>query len=138
LGAALRWAQGSTTGELEVMGLRSRFVPDREAPERSRNGRAFFGRASAERSAWRGHVLFWRGRRFVAEEGDPNYQSIRRDGTYYRQIRDYAEAGLARLFEPADGVRLEVSARVHRVEKHYGYSYRVVAVTAMRWIVRGG
>ena len=41
------------------------------------------------------------------------------------------------MFQPAREIKLEVSARIHRVEKDYGYSYRVVAVTSMRWIVKG-
>lgn len=137
-GASLRWTRNSVGGDLEILGLVSRSVPDREAPDLSRTGRAFLARASAERSTWRGHILFWRARHFVKEEGDPNYQSLRRDGSHYRNVRDYAETGLTRLFQPAAGVRLEVSARLHRVEKDYGYSYRVVAVTTMRWIVKGG
>ena len=136
-GAAWRWSGGGLHGDLEVWGLVSRYVPDRDAPDLSRTGRAFFGRATTERAAWRGHILFWRGRRFIAEEGDPNYQSIRRDGSYYRSVRDYAETGVTRVFVPAPGVRVEASARLHRVEKDYGYSYRIVAVTSMRWVVKG-
>ena len=136
-GGAWHWADGAVRGDVEVIGLLSRYVPDRDRPELSRNGRAFLGRATAARLGWRGHLLFWRGREFVTEEGDANYLSIRRDGTYYRNVRDYAETGVTRLFLPAPGVRLEVSARLHRVEKDYGYSYRVVAVTSMRWIVKG-
>ena len=136
-GASLRWMQGSTAGDLELVGLLSRYTPDRQRPELSRTGHAFLARATVERAAWRGHVLFWRGWDFIKEEGDPNYQSIRRDGSYYANVRDYAETGVARLFQPAPAVKLEVSARLHRVEKHYGYSYRVVAITKMRWIVKG-
>ena len=136
-GGTWHWTRGKWTGEVEGLGLFSRFVPDREQPERSRTGRAILGRLSTESRGWRGHVLFWRGRHFIKEEGDPNYQSIRRDGTYYRNVRDYAELGAARVFTPAPEVRLEVSARLHRVEKDYGYSYRVLAITSMRWVVKG-
>jgi hypothetical protein len=136
-GASVRWSGGQFAGDLELFGLLSRFTPDRERPELSRTGQALLTRATLERSAWRGHVLFWRGWDFIKEEGDPNYQSIRSDGTYYRNVRDYAELGLTRLFQPAATVRLEVSARLHRVEKDYGYSYRVVAIPSMRWVVKG-
>lgn len=136
-GALVRWTGGQISGDLELIGLMSRYTPDRERPELSRTGHAFLGRGTLEAASWRGHVLFWRGWDFIKEEGDPNYQSIRSDGSYYRNVRDYAETGLARLFQPATGVKLEVSARLHRVEKDYGYSYRVVAVTSMRWIVKG-
>ena len=65
---------------LEVFGLASRYVPDRSRPKLSRDGVAFLGRASAERAGWRGHVIFWRGRNFIKEEGDSNYLSITRGG----------------------------------------------------------
>ena len=136
-GVSVRWTGGQFAGDLELLGLLSRFTPDRERPELSRTGQAFFARATLERSAWRGHVLFWRGWDFIKEEGDLNYQSMRSDGSYYRDVRDYAELGLTRLFQPAATVRLEVSARLHRVEKDYGYSYRVVAIPSMRWVVKG-
>jgi hypothetical protein len=74
----------------------------------------------------------WRGDDFVKDEGDPNYLSVRRDGSRYRGVRDYAETGITRSFAPASGVRLEASARVHRVERHYEYSYRIIAVTAVK------
>jgi hypothetical protein len=117
----------------ELLGFASRHVPDRERPDRSRTGRATFARASLERGGWGAHTLFWRGKDFVKEEGDANYLSIRRNGTYYGGIRDYAEAGVTRRVHPAPQVRLEVSGRLHRVERHYGYSYRVVAVIRARW-----
>jgi hypothetical protein len=121
---------------IEIYGLLSRFVPDRSAPLRSRDGAAFFGRVSAEQGGWRGHLLFWRGDDFVKVEGDPNYLSIRRDGTRYRGVRDYAETGLSRTFRVAPDVRLEASGRLHRVEKDYGYSYRIVTVAGIEWRLR--
>ncbi len=58
--------------------------------------------------------------------------SIRRDGTRYRGIRDYAEAGITKSFDVARASRLEASFRVHRVERHYEYSYRVLGVVRVR------
>lgn len=121
---------------IEIYGLLSRFVPDRSTPVRSRDGGAFFGRVSAEDRGWRGHILFWRGDDFIKAEGDPNYQSIRRDGSRYRGVRDYAETGLTRTFRLAPEVLIEASARIHRVEKDYGYTYRVVAVAGVGWRLR--
>jgi hypothetical protein len=121
---------------LEIFALASRYVPDREAPERSRTGAGFLGRASVERSGWRGHVLFWRGRDFITDEGDANYLSIRRDDSYYRSTRDYAEAGLTRVFRPAPGVAIAASARLHRTERHFEYSYRVLAAANLRLRLR--
>ena len=117
---------------LEAYALVSRHVPDREAPQRT-TGAGFFGRATAATRGWRGHLLFWRGDDFIKAEGDPNYLSIRRDGSRYRGIRDYAETGVARSFTPAPGVVFEASARLHRVEKHYEYSYRLLCVTRLNW-----
>jgi hypothetical protein len=120
----------------ELLGLTSRYVPDRETPSSSKSGAAVFVRAAAERGGWRAHTLFWRGNDFIKEEGDPNYQSIRRDGSTYRGIRDYAEAGLTRRFRLAPAVALDASARLHRTERHYEYSYRITAIAALRARVR--
>jgi hypothetical protein len=144
LGARLRTTFASPGGRrdaawrlsLEAYVLASRFVPDRDSPRRSRSGAGMFARAAGERAGWRGHLLFWRGDDFVADEGDPNYLAIRRDGTRYRGVRDYAEAGVARLFRPSARLTLQASARVHRVERHYEYSYRLLGVTALDWTVR--
>jgi hypothetical protein len=113
---------------LELFGLGSRNVPDRSRPALSRDGVAFFGRISAERAAWRAHVIFWRGRNFIKDEGDPNYLSIRRSGIRYRGTRDYAETGLTRRFRLAPSALLEASGRFHRVEGHYEYSYRILSI----------
>jgi hypothetical protein len=121
---------------VELIGLASRFVPNRAQDERTRDGGAFFGRAEAVKAGWRVHVIVWRGKNFIKEEGDPNYQSIRRNGEVYRGTRDYAEAGLTRLFRLATGVSLAASGRLHRIEEHYEYSYRVLAVTSLRWRVK--
>ncbi len=52
---------------------------------------------------------------------------MRRDDTYYRGTRDYAETGPTRTFKPAPGVIVEAGARLHRVERHYEYSFRILA-----------
>ena len=93
--------------------------PIEAAPNSVADGGAFFGRASAERAGWRGHVIFWRGRNFIKDEGDPNYLSLARSGDRYRGTRDYAEAGLTRRFTLARAAVLDVSGRVHRVEGRY-------------------
>jgi len=119
--------QAATTGTLELLGLWSHHVPDRQQPQRTRDGAAFFGRAALEWRAWRTHLLMWRGDDYLKDEGDPNYQSVRRDGTRWRGIRDYAETGVTRTFIPVAGTVLEASFRYHRIEDHYEYSYRVLA-----------
>jgi hypothetical protein len=127
---------GLYAATLEAFVLASRHVPDRSHPELSADGAAFFGRAAAERDGWRGHVIFWRGRNFIKDEGDGNYLSIARNGERYRGIRDYSEAGLARRFTLARAAVIDVSGRVHRVEHRYDYSYRVVSVVSAFWKIR--
>jgi hypothetical protein len=121
---------------LELLALASKSVPDRQRPDQDRNGAAFFGRAAAERDGWRAHLIFWRGKNFVKDEGDPNYLSIRRNGSRYGGIRDYAEAGVARRFQLAPGAVIEVSGRVHRTERYYEYSYRVLSIASLGWKLR--
>ena len=89
--------------------------------------------AAASGLALRAHVIFWRGRNFVKDEGDPNYLSLRRDGSRYGGIRDYAETGVARRFPLAPGAVIEVSGRLHRTERHYEYSYRVLSIASLGW-----
>ena len=125
--------QAPRTVALEIYGVAGQHVPDRGAPGHSRNGAGVFTRASVTRRGWRGHVIVWRGNDFVKDEGDANYLSMRRDGTRYRGIRDYAEGGLTRTLRLADTARVEVSARLHHVEKHLEYSYRVIGVASVDW-----
>jgi hypothetical protein len=116
----------------ESLVLASRHVPDRERPDAARSGAATFNRLAFERHGLRFHAIAWRGDDFVKDEGDSNYHSIRRDGRRYGGIRDYAEAGVTRVFRPAEQVAIEVSGRLHRIERHYEYSYRVLAVAGVR------
>ena len=121
---------------IEAWLLGSRFVPDRGSPFGSRSGAGFITRASAEGGGWRAHLLFWRGDDFIKDEGDPNYQSIRRDGSRYLGVRDYSEAGITRIFRPAPALVFHASARIHRTERHYEYSYRILGVTSLQWKVK--
>jgi hypothetical protein len=121
---------------LEVYGAAARSVPDRQRPELDRSGPGFFARGAIEHDGWRGHLIVWRGRHFIKDEGDPNYQSLRRDGSRYGGTRDYAETGVAKRFRVAPGAIVEVSGRFHRTERYYEYSYRVVSVASVRWKLR--
>jgi hypothetical protein len=119
--------RGTSSWTLEGYGLVSRYVPDRATPDQSRDGTAFFGRGAVQGRGWRAHLIVWRGRNFIKQEGDPNYLSVTRDGTRYRGTRDYAEIGASRRFELARSANLEVSGRFHRIEHYYEYSYRVTS-----------
>jgi hypothetical protein len=128
------WRSGEVSLDTHVLG--SRHVPDRERSRLTRNGAGFFGRMAVIRDGWRGHLLFWRGDDFIKEEGDPNYQAITRTGMRHRGVRDYSEVGLTRAFVPAPGVTFEAAARVHRIENHYEYSYRLLCTTRLEWKLR--
>jgi hypothetical protein len=117
---------------LEALALVSRYVPDREQVDRARTGFGTFIRAAAEEGGWRLHGILWRGCDVIKQEGDPHYQSIRRDGTRYRGLRDYAEAGLTRTFPLAADSLIEASVRWHRVENDYEYSFRIMAIARLR------
>ena len=135
-GAIVAGTIGSYATTVEVFALGSRNVPDRSRPELSADGGAFFGRAAAERSGWRAHIIFWRGRNFMKDEGDPNYLSIARNGDRYRGTRDYSELGLTRRFTLARTAVFDASGRVHRVEGRYEYSYRILSVVSASWKIR--
>jgi hypothetical protein len=116
---------------LEALVLGSRFVPDRADRSDARSGFGTFLRASAEKAGWRAHAILWRGDDFIAREGDRQYQSLQLDGTEYRALRDYAEAGLTRLFPLEKRSWLEASLRWHRIENHYEYSFRILATAKL-------
>jgi len=117
---------------LEAFVLGSRFVPTRAHQSDARSGFGTFIRASVEESGWRAHAIVWRGDDFIAREGDRQYQSLQLDGTEYRALRDYAEAGLTRLFPLAQRSWLEASFRWHRIESHYEYSFRILATAKLQ------
>jgi hypothetical protein len=120
----------------EVFGLAAHDRPDRAASsQRTLSGAGLFLRAAAEKNAWRGHVIVWRGNDFNHVDGDAHYQSHYADGARYRGTRDYSESGLTKLFRPAPVVDIEASGRLHRVERDIGYSFRLVAIVKLAWRV---
>ena len=127
------WFFDRTT--VEGYALLSRHVPDRSNLSDSRHGHGVFARTSGEKDGWRGHLIFWGARGWIKEEGDENYGSLRQDGTRFRNTRHYGEVGLTKIFYPAEGVELEGSARLHRIEKDYNYSYRVLARVGFKFPV---
>ena len=122
-----RLAASGFRTSLESFAVAARDVPDRERPDLSRTGRGMFTRAAIERAGWRAHLIVWRARDFIKDEGDANYLSLRRDGSRYGGTRDYAELGLSRRIPLAPGAALEISGRLHRTERYYEYSYRVTS-----------
>ncbi|MCA1560515.1 MAG: hypothetical protein LC804_09700 [Acidobacteria bacterium] len=121
---------------LEAHGFLSHHVPDRQVRQQPRDGAAIFARAAVRNGPWRGHWIVWRACDYAKAEGDSNYFSLRLSGARYRGTRDYSEVGLARTFRPAPDVTLEASARLHRIERHYEYSYRILASVRLTAAIR--
>jgi hypothetical protein len=120
----------------EAYGLLSRYVPDRQRPDRTTSGAAIFTRGAIERSDWRGHLIIWRSNDFIKEEGDPNYGGLRHGGQRFRKPRDYAEIGLTRMAQIVPPLQLEGSVRLHRIENYYEYSYRILGRVTLHWRIR--
>ena len=118
------WFFDRTT--IEGYALFSQHVPDRAHLQDSKSGRGLFARISGEKNRWRGHLIFWDASNWIKEEGDLNYGAMREDGTHFTSRRHYGEVGIAKIFHPAEGVEIEGSARLHRIERDYDYSFRVL------------
>jgi hypothetical protein len=81
-------------------------------------------------------VIWWKGRDFVSNEGDPNYGSPGEAG-YYRSRRYYQELGLVRKIEIENRVIFDGELRLHRVDGKLQYSYRLVVRVPFRlWLRR--
>lgn len=120
---------------IEGYAMFSRHVPRRDDLRDAGHGHGVFARLSGEKDGWRGHFIFWGACDWLKAEGDENYGSLREDGTIFRSTRHYGELGLTKRFYSADGVEVEGSARMHRVEKDYDYSYRVLAHVGLDFLV---
>jgi hypothetical protein len=116
--------------DAHAVGTRS--VPDRERASLIEAGAGVFARGAVTRGAWRAHLIVWRGRDALKDEGDANYLMRRRDGRLDRKVRDYGEFGLTRVFTPAPTVSLLAGVRIHRVDARYEYSYRLVGRVRIR------
>lgn len=112
---------------IETWVMWSKHVPDRAMAGLTDHGHGVFVRAAARKHGWRGHAIFWTACLWLQAEGDLNYGSRRQDGTVFRPTRHYGEIGLSKALYEADGVMLAGSLRLHRIEKAYNYSFRILA-----------
>jgi hypothetical protein len=132
LGPEWTHTAGGAKVVLDGYAVATRHVPDRERPALTEAGLGVFARGAVSRGGWRGHLIVWRSRDTLKEEGDPNYLALRTDFTMFRRVRDYGEVGLTRKFTPAPGVDLFAAVRMHRTESDYEYSYRIVGRVRLR------
>jgi hypothetical protein len=132
--AGLAWTRrsGDRHLALDTHVVITQDVPDREQSALTEAGIGTFSRAAVGRGPWRVHAIVWRSRDTLKAEGDANYLARQRDGRLFRKVRDYAELGLTRGFQPAPGVHAFAAFRLHRIESHYEYSYRIAARVHLR------
>jgi hypothetical protein len=79
--------------------------------------------------------IYWMGRDFHTDEGDPSYNSAGVADTFYRSRRRYFELGVARRTRIDSRVELDAEFRLHRVDddvsealfdSKWEYSYRLI------------
>ncbi len=131
LGLGWSGRRGGSRITLDSHAVLTEDVPDREVLT-AEVGLGTFSRAAVERGPWRSHLIVWRGRDVLKEEGDANYLSRLEDGARFRGVRDYAELGLTRHFRPAPELHMFAAFRLHRTASHYEYSYRIVGRVRLR------
>lgn len=105
-------------------------------PGRPDDGRGWYLRGAVTPKGWfELFGIWWRGRDFLAQEGDNNYNSVGADTAFYRSRRKYWEIGVLRRAEIENGVTLDAEFRVHRIDDEESvaflgtsleYSYRIM------------
>jgi hypothetical protein len=132
---------------IQVYRLNSSGNIDPAAPaDRPRRGRGTFVRAAlTPRPGLELFGIAWRGRDFLSDEGDNNYNSVGRPTDFYRSKRRYLEFGLLRRGHLDGGVELDAEFRFHRIDDEpsiairgtsWEYSYRLVVRTPFQLIVK--
>jgi hypothetical protein len=148
IGLTLSHRLGSVgRGSLQLFQLASRGSGDPAPPaDAPGSGHGTIVRAGLEPA--RGLELFgivWRGRDFLSQEGDHNYNSTGRNPGFYRSRRKYLEIGVMRRAVLDGGVEFDLEFRLHRVDDEpsvaigdspWEYSYRVVARTPFHFTLK--
>jgi hypothetical protein len=116
----------SSRGHIDPTGPASR--PDR--------GHGTYLRASVEPAGWvEVFGIYWLGRDYHTDEGDPNYNSAGVADSFYRSRRRYFELGVVRRTTIDSRVELDAEFRLHRSDEDesealfdtkWEYSYRLV------------
>ncbi|MGE0352988.1 MAG: hypothetical protein AB7I33_07855 [Gemmatimonadales bacterium] len=115
----------TSTGEIDPNAPAGR--PDR--------GHGTYLRASIHPGGFELFGIYWAGRDFLSNEGDPNYNSLGADSTFFRSRRRYKEIGIVRRARIDGTVDLDAEFRFHRIDNEqsqaffgtrWEYSYRLV------------
>jgi hypothetical protein len=105
--------------------LRTKGAIDPDIDGKKVAGQGLYLRASiAPAKLFDAWVIWFRGKDFISHEGDHNYGSVGSDPDYYRSDRNYQELGLHREVPITSDLRLDLQARLHRIDGTFDYSYR--------------
>lgn len=117
----LRWSDSLPmvrVASLAAWRLRSEGHVDPDYPaDRPGTGRGTYLRGGI--TPWRDVELFgiwWRGRDFVANAGDNNYNSTGQAPDFYRSARRYTELGVQRRVRGTGGTQFDAELRFHRID----------------------
>jgi hypothetical protein len=89
--------------------------------------------------------IWWRGRDFLSQEGDGNYNSVGWNPGFYRARRKYLELGARYHSAVRASIELDLEARLHRIDDapsvaiqgtSWEYSYRVVARAPLQFTLK--
>lgn len=134
-------------GSIQLYRLTSSGNIDPDPPaNRPRRGRGTWVRGGlAPRRGLELFGIYWRGKDFLSQEGDNNYNSAGRLRDVYRSDRRYLELGLLRRGRLDGGVELDAELRFHRIDAEpsiairgtsWEYSYRLVVRTPFQFVLR--
>lgn len=134
-------------GSLQVYRLKSSGNIDPGAPpDRPRRGLGTFVRGGlAPTGNFEFFGIYWKGKDFLSQEGDHNYNSAGWRPDFYRSNRRYLEFGVLRRGHLDGGVELDAEFRFHRIDDEpsiaiqgtsWEYSYRLVVRTPFQFILR--
>ena len=132
---------------VQIYRLRSSGNIDPNAPiDRPRKGRGTWIRASiAPLKPLELFGIYWRGRDFLSQEGDNNYNSVGANPSFYRSRRKYLEFGVLRRGRLDGNATLDAEFRVHRIDdlkssaflgSSWEYSYRLIVSAPFQFVLR--
>ncbi|MFZ5624495.1 MAG: hypothetical protein ACOY71_08695 [Gemmatimonadota bacterium] len=112
-------------------GNANRAIPDSLA----RLGRGTYLRAGIQSHGFQVYFIWWKGKDYLANEGDNNYNSVGHDAAFYRSDRRYLELAVLKRIVTRQGIGTDLELRLHKIDNEGSvalrgskieYSYRVV------------